>query len=248
MTTIFIKIFTNAVAFSQVHTFYEAVGHMISASSDAQQQEQLIEKYMQLPNQVWDDIINQAAKNVDVLKDHEAVKQLGSILKTNVRACKALGHPFVMQLGRIYLDMLNVYKVMSENISTAISLNGEVVTRQPLIKSMRVVKKETLKLISCWVERSNDANMVLENFIPPLLDAVLMDYQRCAVPAAREPEVLSTMATTVNKLKGTITLQIPKIFDAVFECTLDMINKVGLVRTGSYFPLCVVALCSCEMA
>ena len=100
---------------------------------------------MQLPNNVWDDIITQAAKNVDVLKDHEAVKQLGSILKTNVRACKALGHPFVMQLGRIYLDMLNVYKVMSENISTAVSLNGEVVTRQPLIKSMRVVKKETMK-------------------------------------------------------------------------------------------------------
>lgn len=209
----------------QVHTFYEAVGHMISASNDSQQQEQLIEKYMSLPNQVWDDIINQAAKNVDVLKDHEAVKQLGSILKTNVRACKALGHPFVMQLGRIYLDMLNVYKVMSENISTAITLNGEVVTRQPLIKSMRVVKKETLKLISGWVERSNDSNMVLENFIPPLLDAVLLDYQRCTVPAAREPEVLSTMATTVNKLKGTITPQIPKIFDAVFECTLDMINK-----------------------
>merc|ERR1712038_1547882 len=209
----------------QVHTFYEAVGYMISASTDAQQQETLIEKYMQLPNQVWDDIINQASKNVDVLKDQEAVKQLGSILKTNVRACKALGHPFVSQLGRIYLDMLNVYKVMSENISTATSLNGESVTRQPLIKSMRVVKKEALKLISCWVERSNDANMVLENFIPPLLDAVLLDYQRCTVPSAREPEVLSTMATTVNKLKGTITKEIPKIFDALFECTLDMINK-----------------------
>ena len=107
---------------------------MISASDDTQHQESLIERYMSLPNQVWDDIINQAAKNVDVLKDHDAVKQLGSILKTNVRACKALGHPFVMQLGRIYLDMLNVYKVMSENISTAISLNGEVVTRYVLFK------------------------------------------------------------------------------------------------------------------
>ena len=38
---------------------------------------------------------------MDVLKDHEAVKQLGSILKTNVRACKALGHPYVLQLGRL---------------------------------------------------------------------------------------------------------------------------------------------------
>lgn len=209
----------------QVQTFYEAVGHMISASTDQQQQEQLIEKYMVLPNQVWDDIINQASKNVDVLKDHEAVKQLGSILKTNVRACKALGHPYVLQLGRIYLDMLNVYKVMSENITAAITHHGEQVTRQPLIKSMRVVKKETLKLIANWVERSNDPQMVLENFIPPMLEAVLADYQRCAVPSAREPEVLSVMATVVNKLKHHITPEIPKIFDAVFECTLEMINK-----------------------
>ncbi|XP_033322906.1 exportin-1 emb [Megalopta genalis] len=209
----------------QVHTFYEAVGYMISAQTDTVVQEQLIEKYMLLPNQVWDDIISQASKNVDVLKDQEAVKQLGSILKTNVRACKALGHPYVIQLGRIYLDMLNVYKVMSENISAAIALNGEVVMEQSLIKSMRVVKKETLKLISDWISRTTDEQMVSENFIPPLLDAVLLDYQKTNVHCAREPEVLTAMAIIVNKLEDYITCEIPKIFDAVFECTLEMINK-----------------------
>jgi exportin-1 len=66
---------------------------------------------------------------------------------------------------------------------------------------------------------------VLENFIPPLLDAVLIDYQRTSVPSAREPEVLSAMGTIVNKLGGHITSEVPKIFDAVFECTLEMINK-----------------------
>lgn len=196
---------------SKVHTFYEAVGYMISAQTDQEVQEYLIDKYMFLPNQVWDDIINQATKNVDVLKDPDAVKQLGNILKTNVRACKALGHPYMAQLGRIYLDMLNVYKVMSENISAAIALNGEVVTKQPLIRSMRTVKKETLKLITGWVSRSNDNQLVLDNFIPPLLDAVLLDYQRCSVPSAREPEVLSTMATIVQKLEVSI-----KLFDNCF--------------------------------
>uniref|UniRef100_A0A671L4G4 Exportin-1 n=1 Tax=Sinocyclocheilus anshuiensis TaxID=1608454 RepID=A0A671L4G4_9TELE len=210
----------------QVHTFYEAVGYMIGAQTDQTVQERLIEKYMLLPNQVWDSIIQQATKNVDILKDPETVRQLGSILKTNVRACKAVGHPFVLQLGRIYLDMLNVYKCLSENISSAIQSNGEMVTKQPLIRSMRTVKRETLKLISGWVSRSNDPQMVGENFVPPLLEAVLIDYQR-NVPAAREPEVLSTMATIVNKLGAHITGEIPKIFDAVFECTLDMINKVS---------------------
>jgi len=46
----------------QVHTFYEAVGLMISAQTETTTQERLIEKYMQLPNQVWDNIITQATQ------------------------------------------------------------------------------------------------------------------------------------------------------------------------------------------
>ena len=37
---------------------------------------------------------------------------------------------------------------------------GESVTKQPLIKSMRGVKKETLNLINCWVSKSNDPKLV----------------------------------------------------------------------------------------
>lgn len=116
--------------------------------------------------------------------------------------------------------MLNVYKVMSENISSAIATNGESVTKQPLIRSMRTVKKETLKLISGWVSRSNDPSMVAENFVPPLLEAVLLDYQR-NVPAAREPEVLSTMATIVNRLEVRKILQTWKTINLfIFSCNL----------------------------
>ena len=43
---------------------------------------------------------------------------------------------------------------------------------------------------------------VCENFIPPLLEIVLAYYMK-NIPAAREPEVLSTMATIINKLEVT---------------------------------------------
>ena len=46
----------------QVHTFYEAVGMMIGAQTDPTAQEHLLEKYMALPNQVWDSIISQATQ------------------------------------------------------------------------------------------------------------------------------------------------------------------------------------------
>jgi exportin-1 len=46
----------------QVHAFYEAVGLTIGVCTDQAQQERLFEKYMSLPNQVWDSIINQATQ------------------------------------------------------------------------------------------------------------------------------------------------------------------------------------------
>lgn len=190
----------------QVHTFFEAVGCMI-ASQDSDIQERLIPTYMALPNSVWDEIVSQAQKNLDILKNQDAVNQLANILKTNSRACKSLGHTYVVQLKVIYLDMLNLYKVMSLNITGAISTNGDAVTRQPLIKAMRVVKKEILKLISLWISVSENNNLVMTSFLPHLLETVLVDYKNCPVPAAREPEVLTTMSAVVEKLNVSNIIQ-----------------------------------------
>ena len=56
-------------------------------------------------------LIIAATDDVTTLRDPETVKNLAVILKTNVRACKSLGHSYFIQLASIYLDMLNVYKV-----------------------------------------------------------------------------------------------------------------------------------------
>jgi exportin-1 len=52
---------------SQVHTFYEAVGYMISAQPNKLTQEKLIAKLMEMPNAAWDSLMAQAAASVDVL-------------------------------------------------------------------------------------------------------------------------------------------------------------------------------------
>lgn len=66
--------------------------------------------------------------------------------------------------------MLNVYKVMSSNIVTAIASNGELVTKQPVIKAMRVVKKEILELIAVWIQRSTNPQMVSSLHLYPHSD------------------------------------------------------------------------------
>jgi exportin-1 len=108
----------------QVHTFYEACGYMISAQGQKSLQDRLIENLMSFPNQAWDQIIQQANVNPAILQDSETIKVVGNIMKTNVSACSSVGSYFYSQIGRIYHDMLNMYRASSQLISDAVAKEG----------------------------------------------------------------------------------------------------------------------------
>ena len=44
-------------------------------------------------------------------------------------------------------------------------------------------------------------------------------------PCNRDAEVLSLFAAIINKLREKIQGEVPRVFEAVFECTLTMITK-----------------------
>eukprot|EP00889_Picochlorum_renovo_P002674 jgi/Picre1/29704/NNA_005087.t1 len=108
----------------QIHMFYEAVGIMISSEPDSKKKEEYLDRLMLPPNSFWTSIIQQAGQNVEVLKSTETVKNVQNILQTNVSVCSSLGGPFVTQLNRIFMDMLSVYKMYSELISSTIATGG----------------------------------------------------------------------------------------------------------------------------
>jgi exportin-1 len=57
------------------------------------------------------------------------------------------------------------------------------------------------------VEKTDDLEMVNANMVPPLLEAVLLDYNR-NVPDAREAEVLNVMTTIIHKLHVSVRLML----------------------------------------
>ncbi|PWN46897.1 putative CRM1-nuclear export factor, exportin [Violaceomyces palustris] len=208
----------------QVHTFYEAVGHMIAAQPNRPTQERLIAKLMELPNSAWDNLMQQAHSNVDVLGSPENIKILSNVLKTNVSACTSIGTYFLPQIGRIYLDMLALYRSVSGIISAKVEADGLIATKTPMVRGLRTIKKEILRLVETYVKKAEDLEAVNVNLIPSLLDAILGDYHR-NVPAARDAEVLNVMATITTALGGLLTDKVPPVLDAVFEPTLNMINQ-----------------------
>jgi exportin-1 len=197
---------------------------------------------MSLDNQ-WDSLMAQAAQNMDVLSSMDNIKILSNVLKTNVSACTSIGNFYVPQVGRIYLDMLGLYKAVSGIISDTVKVEGTqivafillptdnilqsgvIATKTPKIRQLRTIKKEILKLMETYIKKAEDFEAINNNLIPPLLDAILGDYNR-NVEQARDAEVLNVMVTITNtRLGPLLTPQVPPILDAVFMPTLNMINR-----------------------
>lgn len=75
----------------------------------------------------------------------------------------------------------------------------------PRVRGLRTIKKEILKLIDTYVQKAEDLEMVTNNIVPPLLEAVLVDYNR-NVPDARDPEVLNVISTIISKLRVSFSI------------------------------------------
>lgn len=66
----------------------------------------------------------QAVQNVDVLSNMDNIKVLANVLKTNVAACTSIGSFYLPQIGRVFLDMLGLYKAVSGVISESVAREG----------------------------------------------------------------------------------------------------------------------------
>merc|ERR1712023_38012 len=117
-----------------------------------------------------------------------------------------------------------VYRTYSDAISHGVASEGPKIMRTAVVKSWRGVKQQILKLMAVFIEKCTEDALLQQKFLPPMLDAVLANYQENH-PLARDAEVLALLTVIMNRLEGGIAPLIPRIFDTVFECTVMMIRE-----------------------
>lgn len=208
----------------QVHSFYKACSVIVSAQNAVAPRTRLLSDLMHLPNVAWHTVVRQAGEDPNLLSNPEIVKIIANILKTNVAVCGPLGPGFLPQLGGIYSDMLSLYNAVSRLISQAVAADGPIVTKTPKVRGWRTIKKEILTLLEIYISKASDEQQVVNDLVPNLLATVLEDYKE-SVPDARDAEVLNCLSTLVSKVGRRIPNETVEILGAVFQPTLEMINK-----------------------
>lgn len=144
--------------------------------------------------------MKQAAVSMDVLGFPDNLKILSNVIKTNVAASTSIGPFFTPQLGRIYMDMLGLYRAVSGIISETVARDGPIATKTPKVRLLRTIKKEILKLVETYIAKAEDLESVNDSMVPALFEAILDDYTR-NVASARDAEVLNVTTAIVNRLQ-----------------------------------------------
>ncbi|XP_053991470.1 exportin-1-like isoform X2 [Hylaeus volcanicus] len=229
---------------------YEGVGHVIAAALTFENRQKLIASLMKPFNDEWTQLmIHIATGTIDTnqfsnnsIYQVDVARKFTEILRVNERVAHATGTAFSSQFFALYTEMLQVYTLYSTRISQEVSQHQAIVMGHAHVKALRSMKRATLLLVQTFVESasnhddqkngnpSNNASTddvrreIVQFIMPPLLSSVLQDY-RTNVPEARDYEVLSLLTTLIRKLDTYILPELPRIFQYVFDCTLDMIKS-----------------------
>jgi len=170
--------------------------------------------------------LKQPAGATAALDNIDNMKRLVNVLRVNSAAAETLGSAYAPQLGRIYVDMIEIYNRYSQAIAVQLNSGNPVAAQSMQVRQMRSIKQEILHLIETYIGHSQqqDARTVAQNFVVPLLTVVLPDYHR-SPPNARDAQVLSLMTCVIERLQGVMTGQIQTVFEHLFQPTLEMITR-----------------------
>lgn len=168
----------------QKHMVYQAVGWMIRSTPNPAQREAWLHRLMDEETQHWNQLILTAQQSgPDQLKSPAAIKQVDFFVRVNEAVASSVGESYIAYLGKIYAPMLEVYKVYSETLSYHIQMLGAGAATDNVVKTLKVLRKNILRLIGIFIKNAGDVDMVAKVFTPPLQE-LMSDYEK-NIPEAR---------------------------------------------------------------
>eukprot|EP00357_Protocruzia_adherens_P031388 CAMPEP_0115046264 /NCGR_PEP_ID=MMETSP0216-20121206/48648_1 /TAXON_ID=223996 /ORGANISM="Protocruzia adherens, Strain Boccale" /LENGTH=1097 /DNA_ID=CAMNT_0002429317 /DNA_START=4965 /DNA_END=8258 /DNA_ORIENTATION=- len=206
----------------QKYLFYESLGLMIAEEQDNTRRELMLFSALEGVQNEWTTLLNVGRESIDQFKDATNLRRLVYIFTVNDRMAKSVGHYFYQQLGRIFMDMINVYQVFSDYISSQVQARGDAVLKTTLLKQMKAVKSCILRLICTYCDRCRDIAMMGNTFLPHM-NNIAQDYANNN-PNAREAEVLRVYSVVIEKMQNQSSEIIPDLLQLLFIPTLQMIK------------------------
>jgi len=211
----------------QIFLLYEALGVAVSAESNPHSRGQMLFSLMEVPNKLWQELVERAKSNPMSIMDENAMTHTRHIININIRVCRSVEAGYFVQFSRVFEDALGIYSLYSKAICKMISQDGDRAASSHQLRLYVALKNDILKWLEEFLKRisTSDFQKFKVKIIPPILETILGDYKN-AVVATKSPFVLSLCCQIISRLGGEQEdgNYIINIYENIFMCTLDMIR------------------------
>lgn len=202
--------------------FYEAIGNMIFFETDGNKQGHLVSQMMQSLYENWIEIYKNAATNTNVFLDNQVIKFLDFFLKINEKVASAVKTYYYFFAKEILKNIIDTYNFFSNNINQIYQMSQEN-NNQGNVRSMKTIKKSTLKYLNVLINSINNNNVLLNDLLPQL--STLIEIYKTSHQDNRDHEVLTIFTSCLDQLKNLPTEIVESIWNHLCIHTLSMIQQ-----------------------
>ena len=118
---------------------------MLSEEADPNQQDMYVNNLLQYSHADFQAQLANANMNMAELFQHQNIKAIDNVVKINQRVAEATGYIYLNYLKNIFGDLLKIYNLYSQQISTLVV--NQNAGNIPMFKPMKAVRRDILKLI-----------------------------------------------------------------------------------------------------
>lgn len=208
-----------------VGTFYEAVGYVLAGESNSANQQAYLNALLSSPNSQWVGFVHLGSNNISGLFELNTMRQVHGVLVIYTRVASTVGDGFIVQLSRVFGELMQMYLVYSGFIREQVVTHGNSRTGSAPVLLARKIKYYIIRLLDIFVGNSGgkQKQVVMNQFMEGIFSTIIADYAN-SIPELRETGVLSMLSTFFDKLAGSMIPVVPVIMTQVFNPTTNMIT------------------------
>ena len=207
-----------------IYILYEALGIIVSTSPQ-ETQEDLIISLFNIIDRSWVDYVDKLRCNRELFFDVDFMQSIVYILKCMTSAGRGLRHGFVHYLHERLECILELYAQTNSILLTEVNSSYQKKDiHLQVIKILKVVKREILKVLSEVFSGTDSPQVITEHILPYVFDTILPDYAE-AKEHIRDVQFLMLLSVIVQNLRSHIKESVALVCKYAIEPTLSMVSR-----------------------
>ena len=200
--------------------FYEAIGNMINSENNISKKTFYIKQLMNEKDMQWNQIFDEAKRNINILNNNNVVKGLSLIILLNERVSFSTKTPYWSYGLNIFENLIKSFIFYSQCINQHFQNNKAIDMN---IRSYMIYNRTLIKFLTSLVKNTDDVQLI-QNDMLPSFGKLIETYNNNHVNN-KDPNMLLLFSAILEKIQNKNPEVVATIWKLLSSSTIQLIKN-----------------------